>query len=124
MRNVGLLQHHRPQLPRHCYPPRLVPLGLAVVGAILVLWDIAATAGRVVAVATGSDSMDVLRAEGADVVLADLRDTHAVIEAVTGLAAGLCGRRCVPGGTHNAATAPYAHARSALYLATPLSGRQ
>jgi phosphoglycolate phosphatase-like HAD superfamily hydrolase len=42
---------------------------------------------RVVAVASGSDSLDVLRAEGADVVLPDLRDTRAIIGAVTGLAA-------------------------------------
>lgn len=40
---------------------------------------------RVVAVATGSDSEEDLRAEGADIVLADLRDTRAVVEAVTGL---------------------------------------
>ena len=42
---------------------------------------------RVVAVASGSDNMDVLRAEGADVVLPNLRDTLAVIDAVTSLAA-------------------------------------
>jgi phosphoglycolate phosphatase-like HAD superfamily hydrolase len=41
---------------------------------------------RVVAVATGSDSADVLRAEGADVVLPDLRDTQAVVDAVKGVA--------------------------------------
>jgi phosphoglycolate phosphatase len=41
---------------------------------------------RVVAVATGSDSAEVLRAAGADVVLPDLRDTNAVAEAVTSLA--------------------------------------
>jgi uncharacterized protein YbjT (DUF2867 family) len=40
---------------------------------------------RVVAVATGSDSAEDLRAEGADIVLADLRDTRAVVQAVTGL---------------------------------------
>jgi phosphoglycolate phosphatase-like HAD superfamily hydrolase len=40
---------------------------------------------RVVAVATGSDSGDDLRAEGADIVLADLSDTRAVVSAVTGL---------------------------------------
>jgi phosphoglycolate phosphatase len=39
----------------------------------------------VVAVASGSDSADVLRAAGADIVLPDLRDTGAVVEAVTGL---------------------------------------
>jgi phosphoglycolate phosphatase-like HAD superfamily hydrolase len=38
---------------------------------------------HVVAVASGSDSMDALRAEGADIVLPDLRDTRAVVEAVT-----------------------------------------
>jgi phosphoglycolate phosphatase len=41
---------------------------------------------RVVAVATGSDSVESLRAAGADVVLPDLRDTRAVAEAVTSLA--------------------------------------
>jgi phosphoglycolate phosphatase len=41
---------------------------------------------RVVGVATGSDSVESLRAAGADVVLPDLRDTRAVAEAVTGLA--------------------------------------
>jgi hypothetical protein len=39
----------------------------------------------VVAVASDSDSADVLREAGADVVLPDLRDTGAVVEAVTGL---------------------------------------
>jgi beta-phosphoglucomutase-like phosphatase (HAD superfamily) len=38
----------------------------------------------VVAVASGSDSVERLRAEGADVVLADLTDTDAVVAAVTG----------------------------------------
>jgi phosphoglycolate phosphatase len=37
---------------------------------------------HVVAVASGSDSMDALYAEGADVVLSDLRDTQAVVAAV------------------------------------------
>jgi phosphoglycolate phosphatase len=41
---------------------------------------------QVVAVATGSDSVESLRAGGADVVLPDLHDTNAVMEAVTGLA--------------------------------------
>ena len=41
---------------------------------------------HVVAVATGSDSVESLRAAGADVVLPDLRDTNAVMEAVTGIA--------------------------------------
>ena len=40
-----------------------------------------------VAVATGSDDAKSLRAEGADIVLADLRDTPAVVAAVTSLAA-------------------------------------
>jgi phosphoglycolate phosphatase-like HAD superfamily hydrolase len=39
---------------------------------------------HVVAVASGSDSVEVLRSEGADVVLPDLRDTRAVVAAVTG----------------------------------------
>ena len=39
---------------------------------------------HVVAVASGSDSMEVLCSEGADVVLPDLRDTQAVVAAVTG----------------------------------------
>ena len=39
----------------------------------------------VVAVASGSDSAGVLRDAGADVVLPDLRDTEAVVDAVTGL---------------------------------------
>ena len=38
---------------------------------------------HVVAVASGSDDMDSLRKEGADVVLPDLRDTQAVVHAVT-----------------------------------------
>jgi phosphoglycolate phosphatase-like HAD superfamily hydrolase len=38
----------------------------------------------VVAVASGSDSVEALVSEGADVVLPDLRDTRAVVEAVTG----------------------------------------
>ena len=42
---------------------------------------------RVVAVATGSDDAGSLRAEGADIVLPDLRDTAAVVAAVTSLAA-------------------------------------
>jgi phosphoglycolate phosphatase len=36
----------------------------------------------VVAVASGSDSVEALRHEGADVVLPDLRDTQAVVEAI------------------------------------------
>ncbi|MFI0349198.1 HAD hydrolase-like protein [Actinomadura sp. 9N407] len=39
----------------------------------------------VVAVASGSDSVERLRAEGPDVVLADLVDTDAVVAAVTGV---------------------------------------
>jgi phosphoglycolate phosphatase len=38
---------------------------------------------HVVAVASGSDSMEVLRAEGANIVLPDLRSTDAVVGAVT-----------------------------------------
>jgi phosphoglycolate phosphatase len=38
---------------------------------------------HVVAVASGSDDMDTLRKEGADFVLPDLRDTQAVVRAVT-----------------------------------------
>lgn len=38
----------------------------------------------VVAVASGSDTVEALRGEGADVVLPDLRDTRAVVAAVTG----------------------------------------
>jgi phosphoglycolate phosphatase-like HAD superfamily hydrolase len=38
---------------------------------------------HVVAVASGSDDMDSLRKEGAEVVLPDLRDTQAVVDAVT-----------------------------------------
>ncbi len=38
---------------------------------------------HVVAVASGSDDMDTLREAGADVVLPDLRDTQAVVRAVT-----------------------------------------
>jgi phosphoglycolate phosphatase-like HAD superfamily hydrolase len=37
---------------------------------------------HVVAVASGSDSMEALRAEGADIVLSDLRDAKAVAKAV------------------------------------------
>ena len=39
---------------------------------------------HVIGVASGSDSMEVLRREGADIVLPDLRDTRAVVSAVTG----------------------------------------
>jgi phosphoglycolate phosphatase-like HAD superfamily hydrolase len=42
----------------------------------------------VVAVASGSDSVERLRAEGADVVLSDLVDTEAVITAVTAVRTG------------------------------------
>jgi beta-phosphoglucomutase-like phosphatase (HAD superfamily) len=38
----------------------------------------------VVAVASGSDSVERLKVEGADVVLPDLADTAAVVAAVTG----------------------------------------
>jgi len=38
---------------------------------------------HVVAVATGSDAIEVLQAEGADIVLPDLRDTGAVVAAVS-----------------------------------------
>ena len=41
---------------------------------------------KVVGVATGPDSMDALRREGADIVFPDLRDTRAVVDAVTGFA--------------------------------------
>jgi phosphoglycolate phosphatase-like HAD superfamily hydrolase len=41
---------------------------------------------HVVGVATGPDSMDALSREGADFVFPDLRDTCAVVEAVTGFA--------------------------------------
>jgi phosphoglycolate phosphatase-like HAD superfamily hydrolase len=41
---------------------------------------------HVVGVATGPDSMDALRGEGADIVLPDLRDTQVVVEAITGFA--------------------------------------
>lgn len=41
---------------------------------------------RVVAVATGADNVESLRDAGADIVLPDLRDTGAVVEAVTSLA--------------------------------------
>jgi phosphoglycolate phosphatase len=40
----------------------------------------------VVGIATGPDSMDALRREGAGIVLPDLQDTRAVVEAVTGFA--------------------------------------
>jgi phosphoglycolate phosphatase len=40
---------------------------------------------HVIAVATGSDSMEALRVEGADIVLSDLKDTRAVVEAISGL---------------------------------------
>jgi phosphoglycolate phosphatase-like HAD superfamily hydrolase len=39
---------------------------------------------HVVAVASGSDSMEALYTEGADIVLPDLRDTQTVVEAITG----------------------------------------
>jgi len=38
---------------------------------------------HVVGVATGPDTMDALRSEGADIVLPDLRDTRVVVEAIT-----------------------------------------
>jgi phosphoglycolate phosphatase-like HAD superfamily hydrolase len=41
---------------------------------------------HVIAVVSGSDSMEALLAEGADIVLPDLRDTRAVMEAVAGFA--------------------------------------
>lgn len=39
-----------------------------------------------VGVATGPDSMDALRREGADIVFPDLQDTCAVAEAIIGFA--------------------------------------
>ena len=39
----------------------------------------------VIAVASGADSVEQLRAEGADIVFPDLRDTRAVVEVVKGL---------------------------------------
>ncbi len=39
---------------------------------------------HVVGVATGPDSMDALRVEGADIVVPDLRDTQVVVAAITG----------------------------------------
>jgi phosphoglycolate phosphatase-like HAD superfamily hydrolase len=39
---------------------------------------------RVIAVATGSDGMEALQAEAADIVLPDLQDESALLEAVTG----------------------------------------
>jgi phosphoglycolate phosphatase-like HAD superfamily hydrolase len=42
---------------------------------------------HVIAVATGSDSMESLRAEGADKVLPDLLDTSAVVEAISSFSA-------------------------------------
>jgi phosphoglycolate phosphatase-like HAD superfamily hydrolase len=41
---------------------------------------------HVVAVASGADGADALRAEGADIVLPDLRNTDAVVKAVTSFA--------------------------------------
>ena len=41
---------------------------------------------HVVGIATGPDSVDALRSEGADIVFPDLRDTRMVVEAVTGFA--------------------------------------
>lgn len=41
---------------------------------------------HVIAVASGSDRIEALRAEGPDIVLPDLRDTGAVVEAVTSFA--------------------------------------
>jgi phosphoglycolate phosphatase-like HAD superfamily hydrolase len=41
---------------------------------------------KVLAVASGSDTAEVLKAEGADVVLPDLRDTSAVLTAIASLA--------------------------------------
>jgi phosphoglycolate phosphatase-like HAD superfamily hydrolase len=44
----------------------------------------------VIAVASGSDSMDTLRKAGADVVLPDLRDTRSVVATVTGIRGSGC----------------------------------
>jgi phosphoglycolate phosphatase-like HAD superfamily hydrolase len=52
---------------------------------------------HVVGVATGSDSMDALRGEGADIVFPDLRDTQAVVKAITGFAHQYCIRLRLPG---------------------------
>jgi phosphoglycolate phosphatase-like HAD superfamily hydrolase len=41
---------------------------------------------HVIGIATGPDSVEALRSEGADIVFPDLRDTRAVVEAVTGFA--------------------------------------
>jgi phosphoglycolate phosphatase len=41
---------------------------------------------KVIAVAAGPDDTEALRAERAEIVLPDLQDTRAVVEAVTSLA--------------------------------------
>ena len=41
---------------------------------------------HVIGIATGSDGMDALRSEGAEIVFPDLRDTRLVVEAITGFA--------------------------------------
>jgi phosphoglycolate phosphatase-like HAD superfamily hydrolase len=68
--------------------PSVRPSEVVVVGDTPLDVAVAVTAGaRSLAVATGSYGVDALRASGADVVLKDLTDVKAVLEAL-GLAAG------------------------------------
>jgi phosphoglycolate phosphatase-like HAD superfamily hydrolase len=68
--------------------PSVRPSDVVIVGDTPLDVAVAVTAGaRSLAVATGSYGVDALRASGADVVLKDLTDVKAVLEAL-GLAAG------------------------------------
>jgi phosphoglycolate phosphatase len=82
--------HERTDLPAHAWRRAERELGHRFTGADTVivgdtLLDVAtgrAAGARVVAVATGPAGVEELRSAGADVVLPDLRDTSAVVEAL------------------------------------------
>jgi phosphoglycolate phosphatase len=84
--------YERTDLPAHAFARARRRVGLDVDGAQAVIIgdtprDVAtarAAGARAVAVATGSTSLDDLAGAGADVLLPDLRDTAAVVRAVTG----------------------------------------
>ena len=66
-----------------CGGPRVAPADAVVIGDTPLDVACAAAGGaRSIAVATGSHTMDELRAAGADVVLPDLEDTARVLEAL------------------------------------------
>lgn len=101
----------RTELPVHAWRSAERPLRHRFAGTDTVvirdtLLDVAtgkATGARVIAVATGPASVVELDAAGADVVLADLTDTHAVVDAVTRYR---CTQACSPSAETACLTGP------------------